>query len=67
MVTEFEFRLQPLGPNVLAGPILWRAADAPEVLRFYRDWIAEAPDELMTVVVQRRAPDLEWVPAEVVG
>lgn len=51
VVTEFQFRLQQLGPNVLAGPILWRAADAPEVLRFYRDWIAEAPDELMTVVV----------------
>jgi hypothetical protein len=41
--------------------------DAPEVLRFYRDWIADCPDELMTIVVQRRAPALPVVPPELVG
>ena len=56
IVTEFEFRLHPVGPTVLAGPIFWPMEEAPALLRFYRDWIAEAPDELMTIVVQRRAP-----------
>src|SRR5690242_12956108 len=48
VVTEFTFRLNPVGPEVLAGPVFWPLADAPRLLRFYRDWIAEAPDELMT-------------------
>jgi hypothetical protein len=41
--------------------------DAPQVLRFYRDWIADCPDELMTIVVQRKAPALPVVPPELVG
>ena len=63
IVTEFEFRLNPLGPYVLAGPIFWPMEEAPEVLRFYRDWIADCPDELMTIVVQRKAPALPDRPA----
>jgi FAD/FMN-containing dehydrogenase len=64
IVTEFEFRLHPVGPIVVAGPILWPIEKSPAVLRFYRDWIAEAPDELMTIVVHRKAPPLPFVPAE---
>jgi FAD/FMN-containing dehydrogenase len=67
IVTDFEFRLHPLGPQVMAGPVFWPMEDAPEVLRFYRDWIADCPDELMTIVVQRRAPALPVVPSELVG
>jgi FAD/FMN-containing dehydrogenase len=67
IVTEFEFRLHPLGPNVLAGPVFWLMEDAPQVLRFYRDWVADCPDELMTIVVQRRAPALPIIPPDLVG
>ncbi len=67
VVTQFEFRLNPIGPIVMAGPVFWRMTDAPEVLRFYRDWIAEAPDELMTIVTQRKTPDLPIVPRDLVG
>ena len=67
IVTDFEFRMSPLAPQVLAGPIFWKLDDAPEVLRFYRDWIAGCPDELMTIVLQRRAPALAAMPAEIVG
>jgi FAD/FMN-containing dehydrogenase len=67
IVTEFEFRLSPVGPIVLAGPIFWPMEDSPEVLRFYRDWVAEAPDELMTIVVLRKAPALPIVPTELQG
>jgi FAD/FMN-containing dehydrogenase len=62
VVTSFEFRLHPVGPSVLAGPILWDASDAPEVLRFYRDYIREAPDELGTVVRFGTAPPLPAIP-----
>lgn len=67
IVTEFEFRLHPLGPTVLAGPIYWQMAESPRLLRFYRDWIADAPDELMTLVVHRKAPAVSFVPAELHG
>jgi FAD/FMN-containing dehydrogenase len=67
IVTDFEFRLHKLGPQVVAGPVFWAMEDAREVLRFYRDWIADCPDELMTIVVQRRAPALPVVPPDLVG
>src|SRR6059036_663467 len=67
IVTEFEFRLNPLGPEVMAGPVFWLMDEAPQVLRVYRDWVADCPDELMTIVVQRRAPALPIIPPELVG
>ena len=67
IVTEFEFDLVPLGPTILAGPIFWPMEDSGKVLRFYRDWVAEAPDELMTIVVHRKAPPLPFVPQELHG
>jgi FAD/FMN-containing dehydrogenase len=67
IVSEFEFRLNPIGPMVLAGPIFWRIDESPRLLRFYRDWIAEAPDDLMTIVIHRKAPPLDFVPAELHG
>jgi FAD/FMN-containing dehydrogenase len=43
VVTSFEFRLHPVGPTVLAGPILWDATDAGKLLRVYRDLIRDLP------------------------
>jgi FAD/FMN-containing dehydrogenase len=63
VVTSFEFRLHAIGPSVLAGPILWDASDASEVLRFYRDFIHEVPDEFGTVVRFGAAPPLSVFPA----
>jgi FAD binding domain/Berberine and berberine like len=62
VVTSFEFRLHPLGPTVLAGPIVWDATDARELLRFYRDFVCEGPDELGTVVRFGTAPPLADIP-----
>jgi FAD/FMN-containing dehydrogenase len=74
VVTSFEFRLHSVGPTVLAGPIIWDANDAAEVLRFYRDFIRDAPDELGTVVRFGTAPplpvipeNLHWRPVVMVG
>ena len=67
IVTSFEFRLNELGPIVLAGPIAWRMEDSPDVLRFYRDWIGDCPDELNTIVIHRRAPSMAPWPEEIQG
>ena len=67
IVTEFEFRCVPLGPYVMAGPVFWQMTQSPNVLRFYRDWVADAPDELMTIVIHRKAPPLPFVPPALHG
>ena len=67
IVTEFTFRLNPVGPTVLAGPIFWPMDDSPKVLRFYRDWITDVPDDLTTIVVHRHIPPLPAIPQEFHG
>jgi FAD/FMN-containing dehydrogenase len=49
IVTSFEYRLHRVGPIVAAGPVFHSLKDAPQVLRFYREFIADAPDELTTI------------------
>ena len=46
VVTEFEFRLHPVGPILYAGMILHPRAAANDLARFYRDFMADAPDEI---------------------
>ena len=36
VVTRFTYRLHPVGPLVLAGPLVHELAEARDVLRFYR-------------------------------
>src|ERR671912_187432 len=67
IVTEFEFECVPLGTQVLAGPVIWPMTKSGEVLRFYRDWVAEAPDELMTILIHRKAPPLPIIPTDLHG
>ena len=67
IVTSFEYRLHPVGPVVLAGPIYHPLEDAREVLRFYREFIAAAPDELTTIFNLRVAPPVPSLPEDVHG
>jgi FAD/FMN-containing dehydrogenase len=67
IVTEFEYRLHPIGPTVLSGLLLWPLDDGPKVARFYRDWADSAPDEMTTALVLRRAPALDVVPEALHG
>ena len=67
IVTNFTFALQPLGPTILAGMVAWPMDDAPEVLRFLRDFIAVAPDEVGLMANLRLAPPLPVIPAELHG
>jgi len=67
IVTNFMFKLQPLGPTVLAGMVAWPMEDAPHVLRFLREFIAHAPDEVGLMANLRLAPPLPVVPEELHG
>jgi FAD/FMN-containing dehydrogenase len=65
IVTSFEYRLHPIGPIVLAGPVFHSLEDAPAVLRRYREFIAAAPDELTTIFELSVAPPAPFLPEEV--
>ena len=67
MATSFEFRLHPVGPDLLAGMLLYPAAMAPAVLRNFRDVMADAPDEVGSAVVLLTAPPEDFVPEEIRG
>jgi FAD/FMN-containing dehydrogenase len=67
IVTSFEYRLFPVGPQILGGAIAWRVEDAPRVLAAWREFAARAPRELTSVAVLRIAPPAPWLPKEVHG
>ena len=62
VVTTLRFALHPVGPAVTAGAVFWAADDTADVLRFYRDFVREAPDELGTVVRLGTIPPLDDIP-----
>jgi FAD/FMN-containing dehydrogenase len=67
VVTDFHYQLHPIGRTVLAGPLLYPAARAREVLACYRDMAERAPDELGSVVTLRHVPPLPLFPREMHG
>ncbi len=67
IVTCFEFRLHPVGPEVLAGLIVFPFDQARTVLRKYREFVETMPNELNVWVVLRKAPPLPFLPADVHG
>lgn len=67
IVTDFEFRLHPIGPIVLGGLLLHPRSKAAEVYRFYRDFMQSAPPEIGGAVVLMNAPPAPFVPLELQG
>ncbi|MHA2096587.1 MAG: hypothetical protein ACW98F_18365, partial [Candidatus Hodarchaeales archaeon] len=67
IVTSFEYKLQKVGPIVLGGMLLHSMDKASEFLRFYRDFIVDAPDELAVVPLLRLAPPAPFLPKELHG
>ena len=67
VVTEFTFRLHPLGPIVYGGMLLYPGFMARDVLRNWRDFMADAPREVGSGVALITAPPEEFVPEEARG
>lgn len=63
VVTTFEYRVHPLS-EIWGGPIAYPVDKAPEILEFYRQYIAEAPEELGGFVGFHMAPPLPFLPEE---
>jgi FAD/FMN-containing dehydrogenase len=56
VVTSFRYALHPLG-KVLGGLVVHPRDRAPDLLRFYREFVADAPEELTTVAALMTSPD----------
>jgi FAD/FMN-containing dehydrogenase len=56
VATAFRFQLHPVGP-VLSGRVVYPLQKAREVLRFYREYTSQAPDELIASATLMTAPD----------
>jgi FAD/FMN-containing dehydrogenase len=67
IATAFEYRLHPVGPLVLGGPVFWPLAEAPQVARTLREYAPEAPDELGLTMSMMLAPPLPFLPPEQIG
>src|SRR5439155_11072154 len=57
IATALTYSLHPVGPQILGGLLLHDFARAREVLRFYRDFSAAAPDEVSADAVFLSTPE----------
>ena len=67
VVTQFEFQLFPIGPEIVAGLIVFPFNQAKQILTKYRQFVDSAPEELNVWVVLRKAPPLPFLPETVHG
>ncbi len=67
VVTLFEFKLYPVGPEVLAGLIVFPFVDAKSILTQYKKFVETIPNDLNVWVVLRQAPPLPFLPEDVHG
>jgi FAD/FMN-containing dehydrogenase len=62
VVTAFEYKLHPVGPQVWQLMTLYPAKEAMNVLRFFREEIPNTTEELMIIGIFWNAPDEEMIP-----
>jgi FAD/FMN-containing dehydrogenase len=67
VVTEFTFRLHPVGPQITGGIMAWPGSQADAVLDTFHRATVAAPRELTLVSLRRNAPPAPWLPPEAHG
>lgn len=67
VITAFEFRLHKLGPEVWMSMPIYPLEKASEVMAACRNYMAEAPEELMVIGIYKTAPAIEAVPGQYHG
>jgi FAD/FMN-containing dehydrogenase len=63
VVTSFEYRVHPVR-EIYGGPMLYELSDAATVLKFYRDFIRDAPEEFGGFPAWQIAPPLPFIPED---
>lgn len=64
VVTSFEFKLRPVGPDVWMCIVMYPVAEAKKVLQTWRKFMETAPEEVMSIAIYWNAPHEEPVPRE---
>ena len=67
VATSLTFRLHPVGPEVLAGLLIWPGDAGFDVGRAFRDLALDGPDELGSGLVFLTGPPEDFVPAHLQG
>jgi len=67
VVTEFEFKLHPVGPEILGGLLVFPFSQVKQILQQYRDFMLTTPWEFNAWVVLRKAPPLPFLPENIHG
>ncbi|HTQ69320.1 MAG TPA: FAD-binding oxidoreductase [Solirubrobacteraceae bacterium] len=62
VVTRFQLDLHPVGPEVYAGPIFFAAEHDTELMRLFRDWAPDTPDDITSALNLTTAPPLPVIP-----
>ena len=65
IATSFTFRLHPVGPVVAFTGVFYRQADAADILRGYREYFRDAPDEVSPELISITMPAAESLPPPV--
>jgi hypothetical protein len=66
VVTSFRYRAHPVH-TVYGGPIFWALDEAAEIMRWYREFLPTAPEELSPFLGLKTVPSTEPFPRELWG
>jgi hypothetical protein len=66
VVTSFVFQAQPVS-TVFAGPIFWNVEEARQIMRWYREFLPQAPVELFPFLGLKTVPSTDPFPRELWG
>jgi len=67
VVSRFEFKLHPVGPEILGGLVVYALSDATAALKQFREYVKELGEDTNVWTVMRKAPPLPFLPPEVHG
>lgn len=67
VVTSFEFELHPLGPEVATATVLYPREDAEAVLRAWREYALQAPEEITPAIGLWTIPPIPDIPEDLHG
>jgi hypothetical protein len=62
VVTSFEFRLHLVGPEVWLALVMYPVEQAGSILKFWREFMTDAPEELMSIAIFWTTPGEEPIP-----
>ncbi|WP_363465197.1 FAD-binding oxidoreductase [Halogeometricum borinquense] len=65
VVTSFEYQLHPV-ETVVAGPLLWPLSELESTMRWYREWLPQAPEDVYAFYLVAEVPG-EPFPEEIHG